>query len=438
MSRSEPSPGSLRLVGGATLAGVFAFGLLASAVPGFDAPTMTTWTATIPRQEGARGLEVGGAVLVGGLPKGRILEVSDGVAGRNEAGRTLIAIRFELPESIVLGRDAVVRKSVGIAGTNGFLDIPDPGSRKALFTPGEPRVLAIDDSPPPGGSIGVLIGRRNGERIEEIANAGDRLETLLPARVQVVTAVAREIVDRVESLQLQAASGITGTRRRIDGLVARFGDAGDRARLLQPIVDGLRESMSELSREIARELDRWRPVVSSILGGTESIRIDAAEAMEIVDRWRPRLVDARRSLSSARTDLDAARIRLGLLGPEISDGLARTMARMVLAGGQLARATQDLLPLAIEAITTNPDRASENRDALLDAIGDVVDAGTEIRDAARRLETLSAAPNAMLPADEALDDAASEILERRVADLERLLDALDARLRAEIAPELGS
>ena len=64
MSRGEPSHGSLQAVGAATLAGVLGLGLLASAIPGLDAPAMTQWIATIPREQGARGLEVGGAVLV--------------------------------------------------------------------------------------------------------------------------------------------------------------------------------------------------------------------------------------------------------------------------------------------------------------------------------------------------------------------------------------
>ena len=63
MSRLDPSPRLLQALGLATLVLVFGLGLLASTIPGLQKPPMTEWTATIPREDGARGLEVGGAVL---------------------------------------------------------------------------------------------------------------------------------------------------------------------------------------------------------------------------------------------------------------------------------------------------------------------------------------------------------------------------------------
>lgn len=438
MSRLDPSPRLLQVLGLATLVLVFGLGMLASAIPGLQEPPMTVWTATIPREEGARGLDVGGAVLVGGYPRGRILAVTDDAAMRNERGRTLIAIRFELPESIVLGRDAVVRKSVGIAGTNGVLDIPDPGSRSALFGPDEPRILAIDDSPPPGGSIGVLIGRRNGERIEEIADASERLGSELPRRLSLVSAAGRSLIEEYETFELEAEDGLAGIRGRVDGLSKRFGDVSTRARGLQPMVDRLQTTFRELGREIARELDAWQPALESIMAGSDTMRNDIDDAIERVDLWTPRLRGAARAIGTAREDLASTRTRVELLGPEVLDGLARTMARMVLAGGQLSRAIDDLLPLAVEAITTHPDRDSENRRALLEAVGDAVQAGTEVRDAARRLETLSSTANALPLGDPEFDASLAENLEERVEDLERILDALDALLRAEIESEIGS
>ncbi len=438
MSRLDPSPRLLQALGLATLVLIFGLGLLASAIPGLQEPPMTEWTATIPREEGARGLEVGGAVLVGGYPRGRILSVNDDAAMRNERGRTLIAIRFALPDSIVLGRNAIIRKSVGVAGTNGALDISDPGSREALFGPDEPRILAIDDSPPAGGSIGILIGRRNGERIEEIANASERLGTELPPRVRLVSALGRSILEESEAFELEAEDDLAGIRSRIEVLASGFEGLRIRARGLQPVFDRLEVTFRELGREISREIDGWKPAIDSIMAGTDLMRNDVDDAVRRLELGKPRLRQAARALASARDDLASIQTRAELLGPEVSDGLARTMARMVLAGGQLSQAIDDLLPLALQAISTHPDRESEHRRALLEAVGDTLQAGTEVRNAARRLETLSSTANAMPLGDPRFDEALSETLEARVTDLEKMLDALDALLRAEVESEIGS
>ena len=69
MTRFDPSPGAIRLLGFATLATVIGLGLLASRIPQWQEPEMTRWTATIPVEEGARGLEPGGKVLIGGYPQ---------------------------------------------------------------------------------------------------------------------------------------------------------------------------------------------------------------------------------------------------------------------------------------------------------------------------------------------------------------------------------
>ena len=136
---------------------------------------------------------------------------------------------------------------------------------------------------------------------------------------------------------------------------------------------------------------------------------------------------------SALEDAESVRVRLQKLGPEASEGLARTMARMVLAGGQLKRAIDDLLPLAIEAVLTRPNRASASRRLLLEAGNDAVEAGLQLRDAARRLEMLDRLrplldPDATLPPIPDLDEATD-----RLSDT---LDRLAERLREVIEQEL--
>ena len=147
----------------------------------------------------------------------------------------------------------------------------------------------------------------------------------------------------------------------------------------------------------------------------------------------PKLAGVRLDVRSALEDAESVRVRLQELGPEASEGLARTMARMVLAGGQLKRAIDDLLPLAIEAVLTRSNRASASRRLLLEAGNDAVEAGLQLRDAARRLEMLDRLrplldPDATLPPIPDLDEATD-----RLSDT---LDRLAERLREVIEQEL--
>ena len=108
---------------------------------------------------------------------------------------------------------------------------------------------------------------------------------------------------------------------------------------------------------------------------------------------------------------------------------------MVLAGGQLRLSLQNLLPMAIEAILTRPDRQSEERQLLLEAVGDAVLAGLSLEDAMRRTRMLTQrygdGNDLDLPVAEMV-----EPLEGVVEELDRLLEAIYRRLRTEIAEEL--
>ena len=432
MTRFDPSPGALRLLGFATLATVIGLGLLASRIPQWQEPEMTRWTATIPVEEGARGLEPGGKVLIGGYPQGRILSV-DVLPGEFDVrGRPLVGIDFELPSGIELGRNAVVRRSVGIAGTNGVLDIPDPGSRSQLFDEASPRVIAIDTSPPSGGSIGVLIGRRNGERIESIAAAGDRFGSMLPARLRAATDTARFLLEEFGGAQAEVISGTDRGLQRVRTLATRFAELAEKSLELPPLVETFKFDLNVLVGDLRTDILAWKPTFDRIMTNTGTVEQDVAAMSRRLSELTPILRAAEDDLESAMIDAQAAATRLRMLGPEAGDGLQRTMARMVLAGGQLRMALNDLVPLALKAITISPDRRSASRRRLLESVNDTLSAIADVRDAARRLDTVARLADALPSGTPAFDEDVAAALDARVSDLERLIDALGVRLQAEI------
>jgi len=432
MTRFDPSSGMLRLLGFATLVTVIGLGVAVSRIPAWQEPSMTRWTATIPVEEGARGLEPGGRVLIGGYPRGFILSV-DVLDGRHDGrGRPLVGIDFELPSEIALGRDAVIRRSVGIAGTNGVLDIPDPGARDRLFNDETPRVIAIDTSPPAGGAIGVLIGRRNGERIQAIAEAGDRFGSGMPARLRSVAAAARTLLDQVEATENELSRDTSIELQQVRRLAKRLAALGEKAMTLPPLLETLKHDLGVLFGEFEERIRRWTPTVDRILLDTDIAEQDVAAISRRLDEIAPTLQTARNDLESAVRDAEAAATRLSSLAPEAEDAMRRTMARMVLAGGQLRRALDDLLPLALRAISVSPDRRSTSRRLLLESVDDGIRSIADVRDAARRLDMLLELADALPSGDPAFDAGITAELDARVAELEDLLDALATRLRDEI------
>ena len=147
------------------------------------------------------------------------------------------------------------------------------------------------------------------------------------------------------------------------------------------------------------------------------------------------MLDIARSFESAIADGRAVMTTTEIVLPEVNHAIQRTLARMVLAGGQLRLALQNLLPMAIEAILTRPDQKSEERRLLLEAVGDAVLAGLNLEDAMRRTRMLTQrfgdGNELDLPVAEMV-----EPLEGVVEELDRLLETIYRRLQTEIAEEL--
>lgn len=430
MSREPRSARTLRLTGAAVILSVLGLGYGASWIPQLLRPPTTQWTATLPVAAGADGMAPGSLVQVGGFAMGKVISVADRIDAAGEDPE--IEIRFELDSTVQLSRDARIQRSVGIAGTNGVLDVLDPGRPDAAFEPGEDRSIPIDLNPGAGGSFGVLLGRTNGILLERISAGVSDGQTRLARDARDTLASSwglRGDFDRLLARVIPDVDHFENRARSIDsqlaGLVVLWSTLVDRLTNLQ--AEAARDQI-EAQEEVAAIRRRFGRIEEGI-----AVMQDDVEAMSL--RWdgmRFDLALAREDLQAAQRDAAAVSTRVEVLMPEVADGLARSMARMVLAGGQLKRATEDLLPLAIDAVTTRPNGASESRRRLHEATDDAVLAGVALRDAARRLQTVERLRGAELRRASidlpSLDDA----IER----FERTIAALAERLRREISNDL--
>lgn len=434
MSSEAPTSRQLRVLGAIVLIAIAGLGLFIAKVPSLLGPDVVDWVVTVPVKDGADGLEAGGDVLVGGMLRGRILEVGEieGSVPGPTGPQALIRIDFELDKSVVLARDAIISRGVTTAGNIGFLNIRFPGSAKRRFKSGEQRVIPIWEGPSPGGASASLIGFVNSEMIERISVQAQALAKKVKARDESMASELLEISTMIQQLGLDVDADIP----RVLAMVAQL---GERVRLILERLPLLREAANraqseamQTSDELERELGEWRLRFELIEVGTAEIEEGVGAMQAFARNLEPRLKATILDLRNATMDAESVSIRLRKLSPEISDDLNRTLARMVLAGGQLKLAINDLLPLAIEAISTRPDRASLSRRLLLESTNDVVLAGMDLRDAARRLDALSRSPESTRGEDLEPRPGLGEALQR----LERTLERLGERLRLEIEGEL--
>ena len=426
MSREKRSPKFLRLTGAIVIAAVLGLGIGVSKLPDLFRSPVTTWVATMPVSVGADGIAAGCLVQVGGLPQGQVIRVEESLGTNKDSN--IVEIHFELDERFVLAQDAIIRLNVGISGTNGVLDIQNPGRKKSRFDQNATRIIPITLDPPTGGAASVLIGTTNGLLLQEINEKMARSTTGLAAGLRETNLLGQTIIAQIEQFVRMSLPDLNVIQTEIKSLQNRYSTVFAR----QPIIEQSLESM-----KIAAETDisRVRAELLALRSRFKTVEIDVAtmqEDMEVIlgrgEDMQSRIAAAGSDLQSAISDLNSIATRFELYAPEFSDGLARMLARLVLAGGQLKLAINDLLPIVLEAFTTNPNRASMSRRLLLEAVDDTVLAGINLRDAARRLERLERLRrNGEDPGDTPVPS-----LEDGVAHFERMVDALAERLRQEI------
>ena len=434
MSADAPTSRQLRRLGAVVVVLIFGLGLAVTRIPEMLQAESAKWVVTIPLRDGVDGLQVGGEVLIGGIPRGEITGVEEikGETSGPVLSRELIRVEFKLDRNIVLARNAVIRRGSTSAGNIGYLDIKYPGSRNHRFKPGEEPVISIARSTPRGGPLESLIGRTNGEMLERILSSSEVFIQDAEDRRGIVNSELRSIQIQIKQLDLQQSRDIFRITNEVQRIIARYREILERMPLLERASTRLRADADSEADDIRAELDAWRRRLLLIDIDLDTGQEDVDRMRRFSERLEPRLQAVALDLQSALEDASSIAIRTRSLRPEVSDGLSRTMARMILAGGQLKLAMNDLAPMAIKAITTRPDRASESRRLLLESTNDVVLAGMQLRDAARFLEQASRRGRA----DVHRESDPPPNLDQSLRTLEETMDRLAERLRREIEADL--
>jgi hypothetical protein len=439
MAANERTPKELQTAGAIlVVVGVLgAWGL--TWLPVLFAAKTTEYLALIPLSIGARGLEAGGPVLYGGAPRGEITSV------RTERDLTTgmpteIQVGFTLNSSLPLAANAVISKSLGIAGTNGAIAISDPGTHDKVFKNDEERILRIKSTGAESGSGALtLLGRENSRLLTNISEDLSRMGDDLPPHLRAFASSFRRLKAILENLQIEVDAGLEARQTRFDDLIAE-GRAIEEHLLelrsgigeTQPIAASLQTNIDIATRNFANDGRIIRRRSGEMQETMQGILEDRGGELT------PKIRGMQRDLVSA---LDESRRLIGAtseLLPEMAASIRPSMARMALAGGQLAFAFDDLLPLVIEAVLISPDAASESRRRTLQAVQDAVLAGSNLRDAARRLENFATMNRPLLESNPELAPIVADPLTDAVSDLEKMLQRLAEVLRREILEPLGS
>lgn len=408
-------------------------------LPVLFAAKTTEYLALIPLSIGARGLEAGGPVLYGGAPRGEITSV------RTERDLTTgmpteIQVGFTLNSSLPLAANAAISKSLGIAGTNGAIAISDPGTPDKVFKNDEDRILRIKSTGAESGSGALtLLGRENSRLLTNISEALSRMGDDLPPHLRAFASSFRRLKTILENLRIEVDAGLEARQTRFDDLITE-GRAIEEHLLelrsgigeTQPIAASLQTNIDIATRNFAKD----GRIIRRRSGEMQETMLGILE--DRGGELTPKIRGMQRDLVSA---LDESRRLIGTtseLLPEMAASIRPSMARMTLAGGQLAFAFDDLLPLVIEAVLISPDAASESRRRTLQAVQDAVLAGSNLRDAARRLENFATMNRPLLESNPELAPIVADPLTDAVSDLEKMLQRLAEVLRREILEPLGS
>lgn len=341
------------LTGGLFLLGAILSATAMAAIPKWFAPPERTFVALATVEQGTTGLAVGSSVLVGGIPAGRVEAILRTSGTTAEA----IEIHFALQTRFPLHADAIIRKEADITGTGGTLYVADLGTPARPFS-GDVPTLPL--TPAPGGAA-TVVGPRAAASIARIQARGSHLGSVAPTigpKIESLVAAITSDIDHLKSKPL--AIDAEELKEQWAALQTQFKALGD----------------SEASFEVVQ-------------ANVETIREDALELQEAFDHASASIdivvADAKQAIA-ATTDIVN---QIKILIPEVQASWDGTIARTVLAGGQLSRLKSSLFQSGLRALVFKPDEASWSRRQLLEAIEDVVLATISLRQASATLEELA-------------------------------------------------
>lgn len=432
MPRSEPTPAELRRTGLLTLVGIAVFAFLVVQIPGLFSPSYRDYTLRVNLAEGAAGLAVGNPVYVAGIDHGRITRVTP-IA--DEIDRLhAIEVDFVVDRDIPLSSDAKITRVAGLGNNSAALSIESLGTPGRDFPNEKQRFVRLATSTTES-SMSKVIGPDNAATITAIEGHLESAEGELSRRSVQLRHGIRELRISIGELMLDLEPERLFVERSIAKLGSRLRRIEEAWTVLAPELAALQNEVSTHQATVEDHVDDWIKGWGRIQNNALIMERDVDGLLAEVEKIKPRMLDIARSFESAIADGRAVLTTTEIVLPEVNHAIQRTLARMVLAGGQLRLALQNLLPMAIEAILTRPDQRSEERRLLLEAVGDAVLAGLNLEDAMRRTRMLTQRFGDGNELDLPVAGMV-EPLEGVVEELDRLLETIYRRLQTEIAEEL--
>ena len=407
---------------------VLALGWVLSTVPDWFRPATLPYTCRVPMGTGAAGIVPGSPVLIGGLQRGRVNAVRT-VLDLESNTPSHISIDFEFDRSIPLHPEAVIRKYVGVSGTDGVLNIIHLGNPDRAW-PSEHHWLPLAET---GSGTEALLGEQTSLAITAIQAAASRLSERGAHDVQEALQPARDLAPLIRDLRDRLGPDVNEWRTR--------------GRSLQ--TDG--DTILQRSREIMAEVEstrQWQERVTDIVqwfrgdGGEGANKVDdpsdssrndrvplPVQIRELTDRASTVANEAKAAIQSGEDVVS----RIREIVPETTDTFRRISARSSLAGGQLKLLLDSLLTTGITAIMYRPNHDSLSREQLLESVQNTLFAARSLQQAAAQLDTITTRNPEAMRSNPGLAELLSEPMEDRITDLNRRLQSL-YELMVRIAP----
>jgi ABC-type transporter Mla subunit MlaD len=410
-----------------TVAGLFVLsGVLLAAVTlvviqRFTLAEQTDYTVRFSVDEGVAGLAPGSPVLVGGLARGTVTEVSPILDGEGRLER--LDVRIALRADIAIFSDARVVRTMPLLGSQASLNFTRLGGIRGDAS----RVAAggtIDATSSPG-MLEMLVGSENSEEVGNVIGSLDRLSELLGEQVP------RDYETIVRPALVQAGTVVGDFSERwpqwsdrIDGTLANADTAS------ASLVSGLSEARSLVASarppvdELASMIARNAPRVDEIFDNALTVSRDARVVVsDLRARTLPLLDEI---LGNADSTLRTIATAIDRLEPEILRQVPQI--RTILENVRIASAE---LKLSTIEVRRNPWRlllrptselvAHEN---LLDAARAFSIAASDLKSAGQSFEEILAADPAAFGDDPELAGSIRRNLLDELARFERVREAL--------------
>ena len=330
-SKRPPGEHNFPLAGLITLALILGLALFVAQIPTWNKPKQTAYVCSTSIATSVGGIAPGSAVLVGGIECGQVTTITT-VLDATNGDPSEIEISFQLNSDIPVRMDAVLRKYVGISGSNGSLNFDNLGTPAHAFEAGQRRDLPLSVS---ASGPRAFIGQRAASHITKaqylanlfdininnvIARSKDRVTSMQGDLKNLLLRIPAD-VKKWKTIVNRITSGTPGWSSRWRMMVAAFDT-------IQMAFDPVGAFMTWIREEATISLGNSMNNARLARSNMESLMDQGTELQE---RFTVLGNMSRESIDLGEKTLND----LQALVPEVQTSLQQTFARGTLAGGQL-------------------------------------------------------------------------------------------------------